>query len=228
MTSTCGTRWLNARASRAGGAGHPRPKGATPLRVALVPAYSACASPNRTHGPPLAFPSCNSPAQSSPNLTVGTPDANGAAANSSGFVLLDVLPGDFRISASLTDVRCAAALSSCGAANTTGGADYVGELRASMAVRQTDKYDSGETMSTTLTDTSFGFTLGCAATAAGQEGAGCSTTTTANALVPGMIRSGDRTSMEIGAIQLLDGGADGDADTPAGDSLFATQGVFIP
>ena len=37
--------------------GHARPKGATPLRVALVPAYSACASPNRTHGPPLAFPS---------------------------------------------------------------------------------------------------------------------------------------------------------------------------
>ena len=96
-----------------------------------------------------------------------------------------------------------------------------------MAVRQTDKYDSGETMSTTLTDTSLGFTLGCAPTTASQ-GAGCSTSTTANALVPGMIRSGDRTSMEIGAIQLLDGGADGDADTPAGDSLFATQGVFIP
>ena len=34
--------------------GYPRPKGATPLSVPLVPAYRACTNPNRTHGPPLA------------------------------------------------------------------------------------------------------------------------------------------------------------------------------
>jgi hypothetical protein len=33
--------------------------------------------------------------------------------------------------------------------------------------------------------------------------------------------------MELGTIQVFDGGPDGDADTP-GDSLFATQGVFVP
>ena len=54
-----------------------RPKGATPLRVSLVPAFQACTSPNRTHGPPLAHPSCAPPQQVSPQLTVGAPDANG-------------------------------------------------------------------------------------------------------------------------------------------------------
>ena len=36
---------------------------------------------NRTHGPALAFPSCNPPVRSSSVLTVGTVDANGAASN---------------------------------------------------------------------------------------------------------------------------------------------------
>ena len=37
-------------------AGYVRSKGATPTRVPLVPIFNACASPNRTHGPALAFP----------------------------------------------------------------------------------------------------------------------------------------------------------------------------
>ena len=63
-------------------AGYPRPAGAHPLRAALVPAYEACTSPNREHGPPLADPSCAPPVQRSPVLTVGTPDANGFTAAS--------------------------------------------------------------------------------------------------------------------------------------------------
>src|SRR4029453_7214247 len=46
-----------------------RPKSASPFKVSLVPAYAPCTSPNRTHGPPLAFPSCNPPGRLSPNLT---------------------------------------------------------------------------------------------------------------------------------------------------------------
>lgn len=91
---------------------HPRPKGATPLRVSIVPAFAQCTAPNRTHGPPLAFPSCNPPVQSSTAITVGSPDANGAAANSEGNVKLEVLVGvpgppddsDVIITSSLTDV----------------------------------------------------------------------------------------------------------------------------
>ena len=64
--------------------GYPRPKGATPTYVPLVPAYPACAAPDRTHGPPLAYASCSSPEQVSAHLTVGTPDANGKPAKSVG------------------------------------------------------------------------------------------------------------------------------------------------
>ena len=56
---------------------YPRPKGASPMQVSLVPAYTACTSSNSTHGAPLAFPSCNPPDPASAYLTTGTPDANG-------------------------------------------------------------------------------------------------------------------------------------------------------
>jgi len=103
-----GTRWslaigLGALAvvsiTQIASASHVRPKGATPMLVSLVPAYKVCTAPNRTHGTPLAFPSCNPPVQASNFLTVGTPDANGAGAHSvdvtsgKGQVVLD-LPRD--------------------------------------------------------------------------------------------------------------------------------------
>src|ERR1043166_2698043 len=69
---------------------HPRPKGAALLRVALVPASKPCATPNEMHGGGLATPSCSPPEQSSSYLTVGTPDANGAAPNSIGYLRIKV------------------------------------------------------------------------------------------------------------------------------------------
>ena len=72
---------------------YAHPKGASPLRVSLVPAYATCAAPDRTHGPPLGFDSCNPPQQESSQLTVGTPDANGPAANSVGFARFSAIVG---------------------------------------------------------------------------------------------------------------------------------------
>ena len=43
------------------------------LVASLVPAYNQCTSPNRTHGPSLAHPSCNPPSQASDNVTVVPP-----------------------------------------------------------------------------------------------------------------------------------------------------------
>src|SRR5439155_19412672 len=74
--------------------GYPRPKGATPFRVPLAPAYKQCTSPNRQHGAPLSLGSCNPPQPTSSQLTVGTGDANGKAANSTGSVRYDVMGGD--------------------------------------------------------------------------------------------------------------------------------------
>src|SRR5690242_20853895 len=89
MALAVGTLGLMAVSQIASGS-HVRPKGATPLRASLVPAFKACGTPNRTHGAPLAFPSCNPPVQASSYLTVGTPDANGAPSNSIGSILLKV------------------------------------------------------------------------------------------------------------------------------------------
>jgi hypothetical protein len=65
---------------------HVRPKGATPISDALVPAQKACSAPNVMHGPSLNLPSCNPPAPMSQFLHVGTPDVNGAQANNIGRV----------------------------------------------------------------------------------------------------------------------------------------------
>jgi hypothetical protein len=111
---------------------YPRPKGATPLRVSLVPAYQECLVPNREHGPPLDSASCNPPAQSSPNVTVGTPDANGPGANSVASARYGVQAGnpsdaeedaDVVIGIDATDIRASGDLS-----------DYTGELQAQVTL----------------------------------------------------------------------------------------------
>ena len=85
------------------------------------------------HGPPLAHPSCSSPTQQSGTLTVGTPDANGFVANSSGSVRFDVMLGnpntpadeaDVGIAVDITDVRCAGTNTACPSGQ---GSDYTGK-----------------------------------------------------------------------------------------------------
>jgi len=220
--------------------GYPRPKGATPLRVPLVPAFAACTSPNRTHGPPLGFASCNPPAQTSPNLTVGTPDANGAAANSTGFFRISAHAGapgppddsGAPINFSLTDVRCNASLPTCGAANAAGGADYLGELEVEFVVRMTDKFNGtgGPTYAEpgTVEDFTLRFsTSACAGTASTAEGSSCTFNTDILFLIPGAIKDTKRQIWAMDQVHVLDGGPDGDADTP-GNSVFAVPGLFVP
>ena len=94
--------------------------GRNPLRAALVPAYEACTSPNRQHGPPLADASCAPPAQRSPVLTVGTPDANGfaarrSAASGSGTPAAPTPPEDSVIQPviRISDVHCRVTNAAC-------------------------------------------------------------------------------------------------------------------
>jgi acyl-homoserine-lactone acylase len=191
--------------------GYPRPRGASPLRVSLVPAYKPCTTPNRTHGAPLAFGSCSPPAQVSQALTVGTGDSNGKSAASVGGVLLKETGGDVAIDAALTDVS-----------ERPGLGDYTGELQARMSLRITDKFNAAspgdpQTDAGTVQDSPFGFAVPCTATA-DTTGGSCRVSTTANALVPGSVRSGDRAVWQLGSIGMYD----------ANDDLFATQGVFVP
>jgi hypothetical protein len=202
-----------------------RPKGATPLRASLVPAYRPCNAPNRTHGPALSFPSCAPPQQVSPQLTVGTNDANGKPAASIGSARLDVIVGipanstdeaDVQLAVSLTDVRKRSDLS-----------DYTGELELVPLVRITDRYNGpSQNEPATTQDGLFDVTVPCAATA-GDEGATCSVTTTFDAVTPGAVPEGKRAIWALDALELTDGGADGQAAT-APNALFARQGLFIP
>jgi plastocyanin len=201
--------------------GYPRPKGATPMRASLAPAYKPCTGAgNRTHGAPLAFPSCNPPVQVSDYLTVGTPDAigNGQPAKSIGSVLLRVLSGDVSISTSLTDVRKKSDLT-----------DYTGQLQARFPLRITDRFNGPANDEPATGDTTFAVTVPCTPTSADTTiGSACSIATTANAVTPGAVVSSVRAIWEVSGVQVFDGGADGVASTTADNTLFADQAVFIP
>ena len=230
----------------AANAAHPRPKGATPFRASLVPAYNACTSPNRTHGTPLAFPSCNPPVQTSTSLTIGSPDANGAPANSVGFIRIAVQAGapgppedsDVSLQVSITDVRCKAGVAACGAANAADGADYTGEVQANAQIRITDHWNAvapgGGPDAATMIDIPFPVNAPCTATASTSIGSACLVNTTANAVVGGpgpwadpAVKDTKRGIVEVGQLQVTDGGTDGVvATTP--NTLFEVQGIFIP
>jgi PKD repeat protein len=206
--------------------GYPRPRNGSPLRTSLVPAYDSCATPNRMHGPPLEHPSCNPPSAASDNVTVGTPDANGSAADSVGWFRYNVQVGDpgtpadeadVALEFSLSDVRNAGSLS-----------DYGGELQTRATIRITDRRSGpAANESGTVEDLALTATASCAVTADTGTGAVCGLTTTLDALTPGLAPEGARTIWAMGPVEVLDGGSDGDVDTP-GNQVFARQGLFIP
>ena len=101
---------------------YPRPRSAPAVKVSLVPAFNACSSPNRQHGPPLDDGSCSPPAQSSTAVTIGTPENNMAGDNSEGNIKWTVSAGtpglpedsDVLLSGSISDVRCIGGTTTCG------------------------------------------------------------------------------------------------------------------
>jgi plastocyanin len=199
------------------GPGYARPKGATPLRASLAPAYKPCTTANRMHGSPLVFGSCNPPVQASDFLTVGTPDANSTGANSIGVVLVQVLQSpDVRFSASITDVR-----------NKSGLTDYAGELQGKLPLQITDKMNGPSLTEPATGNTTLSFVIPCAANGVTTVGSTCSVVTTVNAIAPGAVVSGARAIWEVQNVQVFDGGSDGVAST-AGNTLFADQAVFTP
>jgi hypothetical protein len=206
--------------------GYPRPKGATPIYAPLVPAYKSCSAPNRSHGAPLSFSSCNPPELESHFLTVGTPDSNGKAAKSVGSVLFNVVSddpatsqdeADVRIAVNLTDVRRQSDLE-----------DYTGELQADPTLRITDRQSGAAgDVPATVSDLAFPVTVPCAGTADTTVGATCAVTTTADSVVPGTVSEGKRAIWQLGQIKVFDGGPDGLASTDD-NTLFARQGIFVP
>ena len=216
---------------------HARPKGATPMRMSLVPAYAACAAPNRTHAPPLAFPSCTPPAQTSGQATVGTPDALGGAANAVSHLRLSTregVPGppdtaDILLNVAINDARCVPTGASCGVANTSGPADYSGEMRFSFTFRLTDHVPgTAGAQAITVEDFRMEGAWACAQSESTSAGSTCNLTTSLEAFFPGTVAETQRAIWELDGVRISDGGPDGDADTAADDTVFLRPGVFIP
>ena len=186
---------------------------------ALVPAYEPCTSPNRTHGPPLAFGSCAPPVRTPGELTVGTPESNGKGPHSTSEVHLRVVPGipstpadeaDVHLYGTVNDVRVASDLS-----------DYTGTLEARVTLRITDKDNTphpGGPGAATMQDVPWSFPIPCAATASATIGAECSFDTTAEAFVPGIANEGRRAIWALGQLAIHDGAG----------NVFMRQGVFVP
>jgi hypothetical protein len=193
-----------------------------------VPAFKKCTSSNRTHGAPLSNPSCAPPAQESSNLTIGTPDANGKAANSVGNVSFRAVSGNLTTPADEADVRLRAVTSDI--RNKSDLSDYTGELLVWVRLRLTDRYnaDSPSRNSATTQDLPFTFTLPCTATIATDRGSSCSVSTTADSLTPGTVVEGKRAIWDLAKVQVHDGGPDGLASTKSGNTLFEDQGIFVP
>jgi hypothetical protein len=204
---------------------YARPKGATPARVSLVTANAQCTDPTITHGSPLAYPSCAGPALSSNFLTVGTGDSNARPAAMQASLRMDVQPGNPATPADDADVALRLVANDVFNKDLT---DYGGELRGLLNVRITDKDSSVPAGNATTIDFPVGFTAGCIADPDPQIGSACDVSTTVDAVTPGAIKEGQRAIWALDKVRVFDGGPDGDADTAAGNTLFLTQGVFVP
>ena len=208
-----------------------RPKGAGSVSASLVLAYRQCTAPNRVHGPPglggaVTNPSCAPPVQASDYLTLGTFDANQQAVQSTGRVIYTVVAGNPSTPADEADVELHLDMNDVRRQGTL--ADYTGELTVSVDARITDKQNGSAPVDpATVEVIPFSFVANCAATPDPNSGGMCAVDTTADAVVPGAIRETLRSSWELGAVRVHDGGADGVAATP-GNTLFAVQGLFVP
>jgi hypothetical protein len=214
---------------------YPRPGSGSPLRVPLVPQFKKCVAPNSTHAAPLSLPSCKPPVQQSSLLTT-SPIGKGG-----GFARLDTVadnPGtqadeaDVRITGLATDVRKA-----------SDGSDYTGKVIFTTAIRITDSGNGGSGRNAgTVQDAELSIPVICVATADTNVGASCNLDTTADTLVPGVVKTGKRALISSFSVNVKDAGPDGSiAPSPdplglgcpptcgSGDeSVFLGQGVFAP
>ncbi len=215
-----------------GPAGYPRPGGATPIRVPLLPAFTQCTNPNSMHVPPLDAPSCSPPVQESPFVTT-SPAGRGNAT-----LRLDVVVGnpatpedeaDIRIFLSTTDIRTPGQ-------QTT---DYLGKLLFTTELRITDRANGTfETTPATVQDARFQVPINCAFTEDQAVGATCNLNLTTDVLVPGFAKEGKRAVISALDIGVLDAGADGVVVPGSGgcpptcgtgdENRFLRPGVFTP
>jgi hypothetical protein len=163
--------------------------------------------------------------QASDYATIGTPDANGLPARSTGFVRLTAVAGNPATPEDEADVKLSGTFNDV-LDPRRGLIPYAGELQVVLQIRATDRQNgTSNTDAATIRDFRLKFTMPCLA--AGDGGTTCGASTTADAAAPGLVVEGKRANWELGSVNLYDGGDDGLVSTAPND-LFATQGVFVP
>jgi hypothetical protein len=199
---------------------HVRPIGA-PMKIDfLAISYNQCTSAGAPfHGAPVSAPSCAPPVQTSPYLTAGTLDANGAPAGNWGRQRLDVCrpsgyagcpASDVRIVFHDQDIRCNAAFvsSACGPTNTAGPPDYTGEIAVTFTLRITDHYNGSSGVDPgTVVDFPFTYAVPCVPTGPGI-GSTCDLSTTFNGVITTFATNeySKRANIGIGQVLVTDGG----------------------
>jgi hypothetical protein len=215
---------LESRASP----GYVRPRGADWFSAPLVTAFPACTSPDRVHAPPLAGGSCSAPATTSQYLTLGTPDVNGTNANGFGFIKYHVLIGNPSTAQDEADLDMA--LTMVDVRNRAGLGDYAGELRASLELKIADRANGPSSLegATVSQVYDLAFAVPCIPTPETSVGSSCSGGTTADAVLPGLVKEGKRAVWDTDRVRVYDGGSDGLAATTGDNTLFLVQGLFAP
>jgi len=211
--------------------GAARPAAGSPMFLPLVPAYKDCVTPDRQHAAPLDFLSCSAPALRSDYLTMGTIDANGKAVQFAGYVRMVVQRGnpstpedesDVTLQLNMLDVRRKSDLT-----------DYTGEVQARMTLQLTDRQNGAGSQafnSGTMVTIPLAFKAQCTETSLPTPpaiGSTCDVTTSADAVLPGMIPEGKRMAFELSQIEVTDGGPDGLVSTED-NTIYAEQGIFVP
>jgi dipeptidyl aminopeptidase/acylaminoacyl peptidase len=198
------------------------------MTVSLVPSFRQCGTAgnpgNSTHGAPLSGSSCTPPVPTASAARVGT--------HAVGIATISEIPGDptsptddanLSFTASASDVRSGSPTGSDYNPNA-GGPDLTLVAR----VRITDSHNGASQNSAgTLVDLDFPIAVDCASTAEASIGSLCTVATSADALVPNLVKERKDTSWQLFRLRLNDSGANGvrgDAD----DTLFEQQGLFVP
>ena len=86
----------------------------------------------------------------------------------------------------------------------------------------------GGTDAATVQEFTIEHSWACVQSGLTSIGSTCNLSTTLNAAFPGASRGGKRSIWELDAVRIYDGGADGDGDTTADNTVFARPGIFIP
>jgi subtilisin len=108
---------------------------------------------------------------------------------------------------------------------TIGGAGTAFQGRG---VRISDSYNApGPDRAGTVADIGFPIPIDCLATSDTSLGSSCGVNTSANALAPGVVRSGAKAVWQIGEIEVLDSGPDGVRGN-SDDEPLAVQGIYLP